>query len=137
MKVYKGPAYAFRNEVLLAFHAAGFTGARTWIDEHGYATGEHHTGDVLGLPFTVATRNQKTIKLSDALREAEEEAAGAGHFIFASVQSRHGYPVGGSYATTTLDGLLRLARLAYPDAVASPKPRDHSAPYSATNREPG
>ena len=118
MRVYKGPTYVFRNDVLLAFHEVGFVRARTWIDDHGHATDERVRGDILGLPFTVATRNQKTLRFSEALREVERESSVAGTEVFVSVLARRGYPMGASYATTSLDVMLRLLASAYPEAVA-------------------
>ena len=74
-------------------------------------------GDILGLPVTVATRNQKTLDFAEAMREVEAEAQAAGQQVYVSVQARKGYLLGESYATLTLNGLLEVLARAYPDSV--------------------
>jgi len=126
VKPYTGPAYRFRNDVVLALHRAGFQRARTWLDESGNATGEHVRGDIFGLPLTIATRNQRELDFAEALREVEAEALEAGTKMFVSVQARKTRETGEAYATTTLDSFMQLLAMAFPLEVVAADPRTAS-----------
>lgn len=113
MRLYRGPAFAFRMAVLAAFHEAGFTAAHAWLGA-GEPDGHAPPDEILGLPLRISTRNAKTIDLGEAMRslEAREHPMRPGPIV--SVQARRGHPVGKAYATMTLDGLLQLLARAYP-----------------------
>ena len=53
----KGDSHAFRNEVLLALHAAGLTTARKPQEPKGIPVSGRVRGDIVGLPVTIAVRN--------------------------------------------------------------------------------
>lgn len=112
MTSHKGAAYAFRSEVLLAFHEAGFLGARKAPE----ARDGHRElrGDVLGVDgVTIAVRNQRDIALAEAADEVQREAASEGNDIFVSIQARRSANVDNvlnAFCTMPLHVLLTLLR---------------------------
>ncbi len=113
----KGESYAFRDQVVLALHDAGFTSAHRPGEPRGRSAAEKVRGDVLGLPVTIAVRNTVHLDLSGALREAQREAHAEGHELYVSVQSRRGHPVENSFVTTDLATWLRMLARLHPEAV--------------------
>lgn len=105
----KGASYVYRLEVLEALHAAGFTGAHRPRERHARDAAPQAHGDILGLPLTLAVRNERSLGLAEALDEAAHEAQAQGHELFAVVAHRRGHAdVLDSYAVTSLDVLIKF-----------------------------
>lgn len=125
MSSLKGKAYEFANEVALAFIDAGFTTVRRPGEPKGLRREERVRGDLLGLPLTVACRNQVTLDLPSAMREVKAEARAEGRDVYVSIQRRRNmsptepYDVGSSFVTTDLATFLRLLARLHPELVST------------------
>jgi len=115
----RGPTERFRNEVLLALHAEGFSDA--YKAPQATSDSPQVRGDVLGIAgVTVAVRCQRDLALAEAADEVAREAAAEGNDIFVSIQARRNLTgdddgVLQSYCTMPLSVLLTvLQRLGQP-----------------------
>ena len=120
----KGEAAAFRSEVLLLLHEAGFHSARRPPEPKNVAAADKVHGDIIGLPITVAVRSSQTLDLSGALNEAKREAHAEGLDHYISIQRRramHGKTHDGldSFVTTDLRTMLSLLAQLHPEAVTT------------------
>lgn len=120
----KGKAYEFANEVALAFIDAGYTSVRRPGEPKGLPLAERVRGDLLGLPLTVACRNQNTLDLPSAMREVQAEARAEANEHYISIQRRramNGEPhdVLDSFVTTDLRTMLSLLRQLHPPTVST------------------
>lgn len=109
----KQRSISYRNEVLLYLHGEGLAAAAVRPELRGLTERERQQrdiGDIVGLPWTIATRNQRGLDLSSALTEVEGEAAQAGKELFASIQRRQGYPIESSYVTMPLSVFVSVLR---------------------------
>lgn len=114
----KGANSEFANRVLLLMHERGLQSARRYRESQHAPKPTRGDVDLPGV--TIAIRNQRTIDLSEAIREVEREAAAEGNTLWASVQARRGLDdVGASYVTTSLSVFLDLLAQVRPDLVHS------------------
>jgi hypothetical protein len=116
----RGANEEFLTRVLVYLHLSGFTRARHRDPLRGASLlekTESDVGDVVGLPLTIAVRNQRDLVLSEALNEVAREAKNAGNDLYASIQSRRGHDIGESYATMPLRVLCDLIARLYPEEV--------------------
>lgn len=83
----RGPTERFRDQVLLALHAAGYIAAHKAPQSASNAPQVH--GDILGVPgVTIAVRNQRHIALAEAADEVKREALAEGNPVYVSIQAR-------------------------------------------------
>ncbi len=117
----KGRALQFRSDVVLHLHAAGFRTASVPREVEGLTLDERqrrNRGDVLGLdPWTIATRNQRHLDLSEAQNEVSQEARNSGHDLYASIQNRKNHPLDESYVTMPLGVFIKVLRELHPELV--------------------
>jgi len=107
------------NELALFFHEVGFPSVRR-------ATGavakpirqvlDH--GNLIGLPWTLAVRNQQNLNLSAAVDEVADEAALNGTQLFASIQRRHGSAdTVDAYVTMPLHVFVKVLYKLHPELI--------------------
>lgn len=110
----KQRSIAYRNDVLLYLKDEGFPEATIRPELRGLTESERQerdTGDIVGLPWTIAVRNQHGLDLSSAMTEVEREAEQAGTDLFASVQRRPRHPIEASYVTMPLAVFVAVLRM--------------------------
>jgi hypothetical protein len=59
----KGANYRFRLEIIEALHANGFTSAYRARENHSLLADPQPHGDILGLPITLAVRNERLLSM--------------------------------------------------------------------------
>lgn len=114
----KARSAAFAAEVVLAFHAAGFTSAVKAPEPKGLDPAERVRGSVLGLPITISTRSRQTLDLSGAMDEARREAQAEGRDLYVSIQRRRSHTVKDAYCTLPLSALLRVLARLHPELLS-------------------
>lgn len=105
---------AYRNDVLLYLISEGLTEATTRPELRGLTEAERQerdTGDIIGLPWTIAVRNQHGLDLSTAMTEVQGEALRAGSELFCSIQRRSRHPIESSYVTMPLSVFVSVMRM--------------------------
>ena len=116
----KARSIAFRNEILLHFHARGFRSAARKKEPKGMSLHELmkvDRGDIVGLPWTILARNQLTIDASAMQDLAKNAALDNGHELYAVIQSRRTRDVSESYVTLPLSVFTRVLARLHPEIV--------------------
>lgn len=110
----KQRSIAYRNDVLLYLISEGFSEATTRPELRGLTETERQkrdTGDIVGLPWTIAVRNQQVLDLGTALTQVEGEAERAGSELYCSIQRRSRHPIESSYVTMSLSVFAAVLRM--------------------------